>query len=125
MILRARQWRQEEKFEYVERHFLLDDFNVAPRRFRRVIGKAQYVAGIGPDANGLPSQQHIAVFRNFVLPFLGGKKIVRINVLQPNEDAGNAGSLGLGNKIRDLVAEGVCLAEGATVTSSRMRQVCD
>ena len=77
--------------------------------FRRVVGKAQNVAGIGPDAGRLPGQQHVAIFGDLVLPLFGGQQIVGIDVLQPDEDAGYAGAFGLGDEIRDLVTQRVDL----------------
>ena len=125
VILGARQRREEEEFQHVERHFLLDDLDVAPRRFRRVVGKAEDVARIGPDADRFPSEQHVAVFGDLVLPLLGGEQIVGIDVLEPDEDAGDAGALGLGDEIRDFVAERVDLDQEAHVHAVLLAQFDD
>ena len=45
MILRARQRRQAEELEDVERQLVLDDRYVAPDRLRRVGREAENVAG--------------------------------------------------------------------------------
>ena len=94
-------------------------------RFRRVVGKAEDVAGIGPDADRFPGQQHVAVFGDLVLPLLGGEQIVGIDVLEPDEDAGDAGALGLGDEVRDLVAQRVDLDEEAHVHAVLLAQLDD
>ena len=125
MILGARQRREEEELEHVERHFLLDDLDVAPRRFRRVVGEAEDVAGIGPDTDRLPGQQHVAVFGDLVLPLLGGEQIIRIDVLEPDEDAGDAGAFGFGDEIRNFVAQRVDLDQKAHVHAVLLAQLDD
>src|SRR5579862_2035132 len=115
MIFRAGQRGEKEELEHVERHFLLDNLDVAARRFRRVFGEAENVASIGPDAGPLPGEQHVAVFGDLVLPLLGGEQIVGIDVFQADEDAGDAGALGLGNEIRNLVAQRVDLDQEAHI----------
>ena len=122
VVLGAGQRREEEELEHVERQLALDDLDVAPDRFRRVAGKAEDVAGIGEDALRLPGQQHLAVFGDLVLPLLGGDQVVRVDVLQPDEHARDAGALRLLDEVRDLVAERVHLdheAERACLSTSR------
>ena len=87
----------------------LDDRDVAPDRLRRVGGKAEDIAGQRHDALRLPGEQHLAVFGDLVLPLLGAGEIVRVDVLEPDEDARDAGALRLLDEVRDLVAERVDL----------------
>ena len=82
MVLGARQRRQAEEFQDIDRQFLLDDLDVARDRFRRVGREAENVAGIGDDAMAPPRQQHLAVFPDLVLALLGAEERFRIDVLQ-------------------------------------------
>jgi hypothetical protein len=125
VILGARQRRQEEELEHVEWHLLLDDLDVAPRRFRRVVGEAENVAGIGPDAGRFPGQQHVAILGDLVLPLLRSEQIVGVDVLQPDEDAGDPGAFRLGDEIRHLVAHRVDLDEEAHVHAVLLPQLDD
>src|SRR5579862_3655195 len=109
MIFGAGEWGQYVELEQIEREFLLDDFDVAEDRFRRVIGEAEDVAGENGDADALPGQQHFAIFGDFVLLFLGAHQAVGINVFEPDEDTDYPGAPGLLDKTRDQVAHGVDL----------------
>jgi len=52
VILRER--REEEELDQVERHLPLDDLDIAGDLLRRVVRKAEDVAGIGDHADVLP-----------------------------------------------------------------------
>ena len=56
-----------------------------------------------------PGEQHLAIFRDLVLAFLGRREIVGIDVLQADEHPGHAGAFRLRNEARDLVAQRVDL----------------
>src|ERR1019366_2101198 len=56
-----------------------------------------------------PHLQHLAVFGDLVLAFLGGDQIVRIDILEPDEHAPHARLSRLLDEVRDLVAESVDL----------------
>src|SRR5215475_2962222 len=86
MILRARQWRQAKELDDIERQFLLNDRDVASDGLRRVRRKAEDVSGKRENALRLPSQQHCSIFGNPILPLLGSGKVVRIDVLEADED---------------------------------------
>ena len=47
VILRSRQWREQKKFQNVERQLPLDDLDVAQNRFLGVAGKTEDVARVG------------------------------------------------------------------------------
>ena len=85
MVLGARQRRQAEELEQVERQFALDDLDVPHDALGRVGGKAEDVAGIGEAADLLPGQQHRAIFGDAVLLLLRADQAVRIDVLEPEE----------------------------------------
>ena len=119
VVLRARQRRQEEELQDVERQLALDDLDVAQDRFLGVGGKAEDIAGIGDGAVVAPLLQHLAVFGDLVLPLLGGDEIVGIDVLEPDEDAAHAGLRRLLDEVRDLVAERVDLDGEADVRCLR------
>ena len=57
----------------------------------------------------LPGEQHLAIFRDLVLTFLGHRKIVGIDVLQSDEHPGYACSFGLRDEARDFVAKRIDL----------------
>ena len=115
VVLRSGQRRQEEEFQNIDRQFALDDLDIAQDRFLGVGGKAEDVAGIGDGAVVAPLLQHLAVFGDLVLPLLGGDQVVRIDVLQPDEDAPHAGLGRLLDEARDLVAERIDLDGEADV----------
>ena len=109
MVLRARQRRQEEELEDVDRQLALDDLDVAEDRFLGVAGKAEDVAGEGEHAALVPLLEHVAIFGDLVLALVGGEQIVRIDVLEPDEDPIDAGARGLVDEVRDPVAQRVDL----------------
>ena len=115
MVFGARQRREVEKPDDVDRQFLLDDLDVLADRFRRVGGEAENIAGIGDDADVLPGQQHVAVFGDLVLLLLRRREIARIDVLEPDENLPDAGAGGLLDEIRNLVTERVDLDGDAEI----------
>ena len=104
VILGAGQRRQDEQLEDVERQLLLDDLHVAQDRFARVAGEAQDVARPGRGARRVPGLQHLAVFGDLVLALLGRQQVVRIDVLQTDEHAVDAGPARLVDEVRDAMA---------------------
>src|SRR6516225_1748157 len=128
VVLRARQRREAEELQDVEGQLLLDDRDVAPDRLGRVAGKSKDITGEREDAVRLPGKQHLAIFGDLVLPLLGGGQIVRIDVLEPDEDAGHSRTFGLFDEIRDLVAKGVDLdhqREGNAIPFSQLDQTIE
>ena len=109
VILRAGQRRQDEQLEDVERQLLLDDLHVAQDRGARVAREAQDVAGPRRGAAGVPRLQHLAVFGDLVLALLGGQQVVRVDVLQTDEHAVDAGPARFMDEVRDAMALGVDL----------------
>ena len=77
--------------------------------FGRVGGKTEDVAGERDDPLRLPGKQHLPVLGDLVLTLLGGGEIVGIDVLQADENAGDARPLRLFDEAGDLVAERVDL----------------
>ena len=61
----------------------------------------------------LPGEQHLAVFGDLVLLFLGRGQIVGVDVLQPEEHPRDAGLLRLLDESIDLVAHGIDLDHDA------------
>src|SRR5215469_10919221 len=98
-----------EELEEIDRQLALDDLDVVPDGFDRVVGEAQDVAAIGDAADALPGQQHLAVLGDLVLPLLGAEQAVRVDVLQPDEDALHPGPRAFLDEVRDAVAEGIDL----------------
>ncbi len=109
MVLGTRQRRQAEELQHIDRQLALDDRDVAPDRFRRIVGEAEDVARIGDGADRLPGEQQLAVFGDLVLPLLGGDQRIGIDALHADEDAGYAGLAALLDEIRDLVAQRIDL----------------
>ena len=109
MVLRSGQRRQEEKFQYVDRQFALDDLDIAQDRFFGVGEEAEDIAGISDGAVVAPHLQHLTVFGDLVLPLLGGDQVVRVDVLQPDEGAPHAGLGRFLDEARNLVAERIDL----------------
>ncbi len=109
VVLGARQRRQEEELQDVERQFALDDLDVAQDRFLGVAGKAEDVAGIGDGAVLAPFLQHLAVLGDLVLPLLGRDQIVGVDVLQSDEHPAHAGLRRLLDEVRNLVAKRIDL----------------
>ena len=72
-------------------------------------GKAEDISRQRDDALRLPGEQHLAVLGDLVLALLRRGEIVRIDVLQSDEDARDAGPLRLLHEIRDLVAQRIDL----------------
>ncbi len=121
VVFRARQRREEEELENVERQFALDDLDVAQDRLLRVGGEAENVAGEGDGAVRAPFLQHHPIFGDLVLALLGGDEILGIDVLKPDEHALDAGLRRLLDEVRDLVAERVDLDGEADVDAFFLR----
>jgi hypothetical protein len=81
------------------------------------LGKPEDIAG------ALPGQQHLAVFGDLVLPFLGAEQIGRVDVLEPDEHALDAGTCAFLDKIRQLVAKRVDLDNQTGVEFLHLAQV--
>ncbi len=109
VVGRAGQWRQNKKFEQVDRQFPLHRADVARDPLRRVARKAEDIAGVSDDPLGAPGEKHLAVFMHPVLLFLGLQQIVGVDVFEPDKDPLAAGARRLLDKIRDAVAERVDL----------------
>src|SRR6202453_2744023 len=115
VILRPRQWREEEELENIKRQFALDDLDVAQDRLFRVGWEAEDVAGESDGAVRAPFLQHHPIFGDLVLPLLGGDEILGVDVLKPDEHAFDAGGRRLLDEVLDLVAERVDLDGEADV----------
>ena len=122
VILRARQRRQAEELQQIERQFALDDLDVAHDALGRVGGKAEDVAGIGEAADLLPFEQHFAIFGDAVLLFPRADEAVRIDVLEPQEHAPHAGGRRLRDEIRDAMDERVDLDDEDATQSLALAQ---
>ena len=113
MILRARQRRQVEELQQSTGSSCLITSMSCRIEFDGVVREAEDVAGIGDDAGLLPGEQHLAVFGDLVLPLLGAEQVVRIDVLQPDENPLNAGARAFLDEVRQLVAQRVDLDDEA------------
>src|SRR5262249_52622779 len=111
MVLGARQRREAEEFQDIDRQFLFDDLDIPRDRFRRVGRQDENVARISDASMPPPRQQHLAVFPDFVLPLLGAEERLRIDVLKPNEYERGAGARGLLDEIRNAMTERVDLQD--------------
>ena len=92
---------------------------------RRVVREAQDVAGIGDHARSLPREQHVAILGDAVLPLLRLQQVVGVDVLQPDEHTRHAGTRGLFNEIRQLVAQGVDLDDQADLDAVALADLDD
>ena len=92
MVFRARQRREIEELQQIDRQLALDHVDIVHDRFERIVRESENVAGIGQDGRALPGQQHLAVFGDLVLPLLGAAQVVRVDVLEPDEHALDAGA---------------------------------
>jgi hypothetical protein len=81
MVLGARQRREVEELEDIDREFALDGVDIVQDRVDGVVGEAEDIAGIGDDARRFPGLQHLTVFGDLVLPLLGAEQVVGIDVL--------------------------------------------
>ena len=125
MILRPRQRCQAEEFHHVDRQLALDDADVAPDRFRRVIREAQDVTRIGDGAHSLPGEQQLAVFGDLVLPLLGRNQRIGIYAFDPDEDASHARLRAFFDEVWDLVAQRVDLDHQADANALLHAQLDD
>ena len=71
----------------------------------------------------MPGLQHLAVFGDLVLALLGGQQVVRIDVLQPDEHAIDAGPARLVDEVRDAMALGVDLDDERDVDALVLAQL--
>jgi len=94
VIFGTGQRRQEEKLDQVQWQFVLDNFDIAVDLFRRIVRKSEDVSRIGDDADILPGLQHLAVFPDLVLAFLGCHQRIWIDVFKPDENPIAASSRG-------------------------------
>lgn len=90
---------------------------------RRVVGKPQDVARIGNDARIFPGLQHLPVFPDLVLPLLGRRQGVRIDVLKPDEDPAAAGARRLLDEVRKAIAKRVHLQDNLEVKALVLPQM--
>ena len=105
MVFRTGQRGQVEQFQDIERQFVLDDFDIPQDRFLRVSWETDDISGAGDRRRGRATSAAVSlIVRDFVLPLLGGKQVVRIDVLQPDEDAADSGLRRLFDEVRDFVA---------------------
>src|SRR5262249_8297931 len=109
MVLRARQRGEAEKLYDVERQLLLNDRDVASNSLCGVRGETQDVARERDYALRLPGQQHPSIFGDLVLPFLGPREVVGIDILKTDEHARDTCAFRFLDEIRDLVAQCVDL----------------
>src|SRR5262249_38718706 len=109
MVFRAGQRSEIEKFQEIDRKFLLDYFDVAQNGLDGVARESDDIAGIGDDAALLPGQKHLAVFGNVVLLLLGSHQVVRIDVLEPDEHPPDTGPAAFVDEIRQSMAERIDL----------------
>src|SRR6185312_8186605 len=109
VVLRSRQRRQAEELQQVNRQLPLDDVDVPQNGIDCIVRKAKDIPGVGDDARSLPGQQHRPVFSDPVLALFGARQIIRIDVLEPDEDAPHAGLGAFLYEIRQLVAERIDL----------------
>jgi len=123
MILGARQRRQIEEFQKIDRQLALDHVDVAHDRLDGVVGEAEHIAGIGEHADPLPGLQHVPVFGDLALPLLGAKQIVGIGVFQPDEHPLDPSARAFLDEIRQLVAERVDLDDEAGVELLHLAQM--
>src|SRR5258708_20037967 len=84
VILRARQWRQAEELNDIERQFLLNDRDVAPDGLRRIRREAKDISGKRENALRFPSQQHSPIFGDPLLPLFASGTVVPIHFLEPD-----------------------------------------
>src|SRR6516225_5012685 len=115
VVLRAGQGSKKKQFQNIERQLALDDLDIAQDRGPGITGEADDVTGTGDGAVTAPLLQHLPVVGNLVLALLGRNEVVRIDVLQPNEDTAHAGGGRLLDEIRDLVAKRIDLNGKADV----------
>ena len=123
VIFRARQRRQAEELQNIQRQFVLDDGDVFGDALRGVVREAEDVAGIGQDAGILPRQQHLAIFGDLVLPLVGRCETLRIDALQPEKHPRDAGRLGLVDEAVDLVTQRVDLDHQLDVLAAGLRDL--
>ena len=109
VIFRSRQRRQTKKLKQVDRQLPLDNCNIASDRRGCIRWKTQNIAGEGYDALPLPSEQHFAIFRDFVLTLLCRGQVIRIYVFEADENLRDAGSLRLQYEVGDLMTERINL----------------
>ncbi len=76
---------------------------------RRVVRKAEDVAGEGEHLGAAPGLQHDPVLGDLVLPLRRFLEVRRVDVLQADEHLGAAGARRLLDEVRDLVTHGVHL----------------
>ena len=109
MVRRARQGRQAEEFQDVQRQFPLDSLDVGKDGLWGVVREAEDVATIGGDPLALPGEEHVPVVGELVLLLVGGLEIVRVHRLQADEDPGDPRRPRLGDEAGQGVAHGVHL----------------
>ena len=61
VVLRPRQWREEEELQDIERQLALDDLDVPQDRFLGVVGKSKNIAGVGDGAVVAPFLEHFPI----------------------------------------------------------------
>src|SRR6187551_95612 len=122
MVLRSGKRREEEEFQNIDGQLALDDPNVTQDRLLRIGWKAEDVAAPRINATLVPRLKHGAVLGDLVLLLVSREQIVRVDILQPNEDTLHAGAHGLFDEVRNLVAKGVDLNGEVRAEAFRLAQ---
>src|SRR5678815_5636037 len=92
MVLRSRKRREEEELQNIDRQLALDDPNVTQDRLLRIGWKAEDVAAPRINAPLVPRLKHGAILGDLVLLLVRREQIVRVDILQPNEDTSDPGA---------------------------------
>ena len=100
-----------------------NDTNIAPDAIRRVGVEPEDITGNRDDPIRFPSQQHRSVFGDLILPLLGRREVVGIDILQSDEDPRHAGAFCFFDEIRDLVTKRVNLNHHAKRNAFMFAQI--
>src|SRR5258708_20474303 len=103
MISRARQGRENEELEQIDRELTLDDPDITLDRGGRIAREPQNVAGISQHTHTVPFLQHRAVLGNLVLAFPRPFQRIRINPLQTDKNPSDPFPAGLPDKTPNLL----------------------
>src|SRR5712692_4426991 len=78
-------------------------------RLRRIVGKPEDVTAVSQNLRLLPGEQHLAILGDLVLLLLGAEQAFRIDVLESDKDALDAGARTFLDKVRQTVAQSIDL----------------
>src|SRR3982750_3798625 len=87
MIFGTWERRKVKEFEKIDRELAFYDFDIVNDRLMCIARKSKDVSAVRNDADLLPSQQHLAIVGDLVMPLFRSEQAVRIDIFKTDKDS--------------------------------------